>query len=141
MYFVFVQGTWDKKIIECVNNTRKRLASPDSPRPQAKRGRPKVHGVLACYPPVDTEFDEVAHLHNMQALDKELERANSRKDAILPLMRETFSGRRQHILSEDSEVSYTSTIRDYPALALPYVVRSLLTKICVYGICNPKPER
>ena len=38
-------------------------------------------------------------------------------------MRETFAGRRQHILSSDSEITYTSIITDYPALVLPYVVR------------------
>ena len=73
---------------------------------------------------MDASFDEVAHARNLQALDKELDKANARKDVVLPLMRETYTGRRQHILSEDMDISFTSIIGDYPALALPYVVRT-----------------
>ena len=124
-----MQGTWEKKIIERVNNAKKRLASPDFSRPPAKRGRPKLCGVLARYPPLDTDFNEVAHLRSVQALDKELERPNARKDVILPLMRETFQGRRQHIVSEDSEISFTSIIGDYPALAFSYVVRTKISRM------------
>ena len=83
-----------------------------------------MYSVLARYPPLDSEFDEVAHSGSIQALGKELEKPNARKDVILPLMRETFPGRYQHILSESSEISYTSIIEDYPVLV---VVRTVCT--------------
>ena len=114
----------EKKIIDRIHNTRQKRSAPsDSTDPSpAKRGRPKINTVLSQYPPL-RDFDgddDVSTSRNIKALEKELEKENPRKDAVLPLMRQTFPTRRQNILSEAADTN--CLLKEYPALSLPYVV-------------------
>jgi len=84
----WVHGSWTKKLIDRVYNTRKRQASENASdeTPPAKRGRPKLQCVLARYPPIehaDDSNDEVANSRNLDALRKEMERDKPRKEFVL----------------------------------------------------------
>ena len=129
--FVFLfQGSWEKKIIERVSNaSRKRSANQDTPSPKAKRGRPKVN-VLSRYPPLRGTggIDDVAEERNLAALQKEMDRENPRKDIILPLLKETFASRRQHILGDSDDLSVTAILETYKPLSLPFAVSSVLPR-------------
>ena len=54
-----MQGSWEKKIIDRIHNTRKRSAvmSDASEHSPAKRGRPKINTVLSRYPPIRQDLD------------------------------------------------------------------------------------
>ena len=100
--FIF-QGFWEKKLIDRVHNMRssiKHSAGEDVGASPCKRGRPKGSTLLNRYPPVrveDNYADSVATERNMKALKKELERDHPRKDHILPLLKHTYSSRREDI--------------------------------------------
>ena len=104
-----------------VYNTRKRQVSEDE-TPPAKRGRPKVACVLARYPPITYDGnDEIANSRNLEALKKEMERGKPRKEFVLSLMKETFTSRREVILS-DTTTSVATILEKQGALSLPFVV-------------------
>lgn len=131
IFFVFVlQGSWEKKIIERVSNaSRKRSADQETPSPKAKRGRPKLT-VLSRYPPLRGTggIDDIEEERNVAALQKEMDRENPRKDIILPLLKETFTSRRQHILGDSDDLSATTILETYKPLSLPFVVSSVFPR-------------
>lgn len=125
-----MQGSWEK-IIDRIHNTRKRSAvmSDASEHSPAKRGRPKINTVLSRYPPIRQDLDgddEVSISRNIKALEKEMQKQHPRKEAILPLMKQTFPTRRQDVLLPSAEVSFSSLLTEYPALSLPYVVSDIV---------------
>lgn len=133
------KGSWEKKIIDRIHNTRssKRLRDDSDGSPR-KKGRPKGSVLLNRYPPVrvDTEFaDTATDERNKRALQKELERDHPRKEHILSLMRQTYSSRRDDILSDSADVSVVTLLSTHPALSLPYVVR-LPTCVFAFSLCS-----
>ena len=126
MLYLCIQGSWTKKLIDRVYNTRKRQASENAndETPPAKRGRPKLQCVLARYPPIehaDDSNDEVANSRNLDALRKEMERDKPRKEFVLSLMRQTFTTRREDILA-DTNASVSIILEKQSALSLPFAV-------------------
>ena len=76
----------------------------------------------------DDSDDEIATARNMKALEKEFDSGAPRKDAFLSLMKQTFSARRERILSDCSDVSFSSILAEFQAFSLHYVVSSLSTR-------------
>ena len=118
-----------------MHNTRDRKRSglnDTTSTPPAKRGRPKIDTMLSRYPPINPEddVDEVALQRNEQALSKEIERETPRKEVVLPLMKHTFSSRREYILSESSDLTLEELLQKYPALAFPFAVSHLFFNSC-----------
>ena len=64
----------------------------------------------------------------MAALQKEMDRENPRKDIILPLLKETFPSRRQHILGDSDDLSVTTILETYKPLSLPFAVSSMFPR-------------
>lgn len=124
----FVQGSWEKKIVERVHNVRsscarKRLSSQTEFTTSAKRGRPKSSSTVCRYPPLaTTENDEISDDRHHQMLSREMEREKPRKENVLSLMRQTYSTRREYILKESDDVSVSSILEKYKGLTLPYAV-------------------
>lgn len=103
----------------------KRSAGDDAGASPCKRGRPKGSVLLNRYPPVivDGDFaDSATNERNKKALEKELERDHPRKDNVLSLMKQTYSSRREEILTGSVDISVTELLTTYPALCLPYSV-------------------
>ena len=122
--FVF-QGSWEKKMIERVQNvnSRKRNASgPAEGSLTPKRGRPKSSNVR-LYPdiPVINNDDESLESDNI-ALKKELELAKPRKEVVLSLMRKTYTYRREYILATKDRMSMNDLISMYQGYTYCYCV-------------------
>jgi len=105
------QGSWEKRIIERVHNSRKRAASDcddptDTSTPKAKRERPKMQSVLNRYPSLTLHEDPDGT--SQDALDKQLERPTPKKESVLPLQRKTFAVRRRFIVRIGDHVSNLS---------------------------------
>ena len=58
--FIYLQGSWEKKIIDHIHNTKKRVhvRLADDGFPPAKCGRPKLHPTLNRYPPINRSLDD-----------------------------------------------------------------------------------
>ena len=125
---LITKGSWEKRIIDRLHNTRsasKRLCSDSGQSSPCKRGRPKASVIMNRYPPVrvDSDFKDAAtDERNKKTLLKELERENPRKEIVLSLLRQTFSNRREDVLSESADVSVRTILSTHPALTLPYAV-------------------
>lgn len=125
-----LQASWEKKLIEKVHNLRscsknkRPLSETDTDSsPKAKRGRPKVSQVLSRYPPLqDTGDDEVTLMRNNNLIEKELDKERPRKEILLSLVRQTYSARRQKILTESEEATATALLNEFPVLKKIYVV-------------------
>ena len=101
---------------------RKRVNSDSKSTPKAKRGRPRVSLVLARYPPMkDTGDDDIAVQRNNQLLIKELQKDRPRKEVVCSLARQTYSTRRQNILSSE-EATVAHLTQEFPFLKKPYIV-------------------
>lgn len=75
-------------------------------------------------PPIehaDDSNDEVANSRNLDALRKEMERDNPRKEFVLSLMRQTFTTRQEDILA-DTNASVSTILEKQSALSLPFAV-------------------
>ena len=106
-----------------MRSSLKRGVGEDAGTSPCKRGRPKGSTLLNRYPPVRVEdADSVANERNMKALMKESERDHPRKDHILPLLKHTYTSRREDILAESMDVAVTDLLTKYPALCFPYAV-------------------
>ncbi len=120
-------GFLGKKIIERLHNVkasqRKRHLS-DSSTPKAKRGRPKTQSLLLTrYPPLtNMAGDDIVMSRDFDALHKELEKSNPRKEKILSLCRQTFTNRREEILVDSEDVTATSLLQKFKELHKSYVV-------------------
>lgn len=125
----FLQGSWEQKLIDRLYNVEKkraRLAEGENDEsPARKRGRPRKNesGLTSRYPEVNLgETLDMATLQNhMDAVAKELQKTQPRKEVILSLMKSLFPSRRSYILHDASSV--VTTLEIYPALKFPYVVR------------------
>ena len=73
-------------------------------------------------------IDDIEEERNVAALQKEMDRENPRKDIILPLLKETFTSRRQHILGDSDDLSATTILETYKPLSLPFVVSSVFPR-------------
>jgi len=129
MVYFNSQGSWEKRIIERVHNSRKRAASDcddptDTSTPKAKRGRPKMQSVLNRYPPLTLHEDPDGT--SQDALDKQLERPTPKKESVLPLQRKTFAVRRRFILSESGTMSVTSVLQRHKVLSVPFAVSACI---------------
>ena len=141
--FKLLQGSWEKKLIDRVHNTRDRKRSGTNDgltTPPAKRGQPRVLTVLSRYPPLSMEGD-IDVERNEQAISQEIGRETPRKDILLPLLRQTFTSRREYILS-DSDSTIAVILQKYPALAFRSVVSHLLVHDFTWTspfVCTSKP--
>ena len=129
------------KAIDRVHNmpstsARKRVATDEGESSAVKRGRPKGCSLLSRYPPVSEDInDEASSDRNIKALRKEMEREKPRKECVLSLLRQTFSSRREDILSNSSDVSVTTILSEHKALSLLYAVCFLVLYLCVSVRC------
>lgn len=106
-----------------VERGRKRKPIESIDETPKKRGRPKkVINLEGRYPKLQSSTDDGTRQQKEDALNKELEKENPRKEVLLALMKETFHGRRQDILH--SAVSVVSKLGKYSALRMPSVVSS-----------------
>lgn len=126
-----LQGSWEKKLLECVNNKKKipkrKLEKVDgeSCMSPAKRGRPKSDPSLARYPPlVQADEDTVAE----EALKLEVQKERPRKEIIVPLMKKTFPSRRHYILTCAKSVH--EILEMHKELKLPFAVSSKNFFLC-----------
>ena len=113
-------GSWEKKLLESVNNKSKphKRSIDDDAGPPPKRGRPKLNTTLLRYPPVEeTEIDTTS----AEALKCELTKERPRKELVLTLMKKTFPSRRTFILQDAKSV--TEILLKHPELKLSYAVR------------------
>lgn len=79
--------------------------------------------VLARYPPLrDTRDDDVTITRNKNLIEKELGKERPRKEVLLSLVRQTYSSRRQQILTESEETTATALLQEFPVLKKIYVV-------------------
>ena len=102
---------------------KKRATSDCESTPKAKRGRPKISLVLTRYPPIkDTGDDDITVQRNMQLLIKEVQKERPRKEVVLSLARQTYSARRQKILSNSDEIYVSHLLQEYPFLKKTYIV-------------------
>ena len=131
------QGSWEK-IIERVHNVnatmKKRPLHDDGASiPKSKRGRPRQQSlVLTFYPSLrDTADDSVTISQNIEALQKELERDNPRKETVLSLSQQTFTKRREDILVDSGEMNATGLLSEFKELHKSYVVRSSNLRIVI----------
>lgn len=106
-----------------VGKNSKKRGSEGTSAPPAKRGRPAKtdNPVLQRYPPLEVSTDDGKAA---EALGKELEKEKPRKDVVLRLSKDTFTERRQYILS--TQTSVAEIIARYKALSLPYMVSFIL---------------
>ena len=114
-----------------VEKTRKRKASDSvsgNSDQERKRGRPKKSTALGSRYPAMRQVEE-PDTDGEQALKKEMEQEKPRKDVVLSLMKNTFYFRRQYILHKDDSVR--AKLEKYPALRMPYVVRTLFKIACM----------
>ena len=102
-----------------VTKISKKRGSEGTSAPPAKRGRPPKanNPVLQRYPPLEISSDDSGAA---EALSKELEKDKPRRDVVLRCAKDTFTERRQYILT--TETSVADIIARYKALSLPYVV-------------------
>ena len=98
---------------------KKRAASDCESTPKAKRGRLKVSLVLTRYPPGN---DDITVQRNLQLLLKEVQKDRPRKEVVLSLARQTYSARRQNILSSSEEIYVSLLLQEYPFLKKTYIV-------------------
>lgn len=148
-YHVSWQGSWEKRIIERINNQRgqamrKRPRSDDDTSTPAKRGRPKESTLLCRYPALqldDGHSDEVSLSRNQAKLNEEASKTNPSKAAILPLQRMTYVKRREFILSGLDAIGII--LEEHPLLRHPFAVSSYayitglvydIYPTCVHGI-------
>ena len=120
---ICIQGSWEKKIIDRVQNTRKRTAGEPSDGPPSKRGRPKIDKILDRYPPYAPNM-ETGDTDHEQEMKDELA-GGGRKDVIIPHLRASFAARRDFILSAEESNGYDDIIDYYPALKEAYAVSCL----------------
>ena len=94
--------------------------------PKSKRGRPRQQSlVLTFYPSLrDTADDSVTISWNIEALRKELERDNPRKETVLSLSWQIFTKRHEEILVDSGEMNATGLLSEFKELHKSYVVRS-----------------
>lgn len=106
---------------------KKRPSSDEGQGTPVKKGRPKGSSLLNRYPPLpEVNMDAASNERNMNALKKEMDREKPRKDVVLSLLKQTFSTRRDEIVSDCSDVTVTSIISIHKALTLPYAVCKIL---------------
>jgi len=66
-------------------------------------------------------IDEISHSRNKDALEKEMSKEKPRKEAVLRLLRDTYPLHLQYILSDSSDVTF-STILEQQAASIVYMV-------------------
>lgn len=109
--------------LSCSKNKQPLSETDTDSSPKAKHGRPKVTQVLARYPPLrDTRDDDVTITRNMNLIEKELGKERPRKEVLLSLVRQTYSARRQQVLTESEETTATALLHEFPVLKKIYVV-------------------
>lgn len=102
---------------------KKRVISDCEGTHKAKRGRPKLSLALTRYPPLrETGDDEITVQHNNQLLIKEVQKDRPRKKVVCSLARQTYSTRRQKIISTSDEMSISLILQEYPFLKKTYIV-------------------
>ena len=102
---------------------KKRAASDCEGTPKAKRGRPKLSLALTRYPPLrDTGDDDITVQRNLQLLIKEVQKDRPRKEIVCSLARQTYSSRRQKIISTSEEMSISFILQQYPFFKKTYIV-------------------
>ena len=127
LYFICFSGLYrahgKKKLIERVHNVAKAGQKRSSEQSSAvNHGRPKHEDhILARYPPMQYVADDVDE-DKLKALQVELERVKPRRDIIVLLYKDTFTERRQFVLSAQV-ISVDDLIKRYKGFTLPYVVR------------------
>ncbi len=108
-------------------NARKRPPTDESDETPCRKGRPKMSAVLSRYPPIpDVGNDDISHARNIKLLQKEMERDKPRKETVLSLLKQTFTSRREYILSEAEDVTATTILKEHQALSLPYAVGKVI---------------
>lgn len=91
---------------------KKRVISDCEGTHKAKRGRPKLSLALTRYPPLrETGDDEITVQRNNQLLIKEVQKDRPRKEVVCSLARQTYSTRRQKIISTSDEMSISHPSR------------------------------
>ena len=104
-----------------VEKSRKRSASNDDlPPGKRARGRPKKIISLSRYPAIRKDVDTSDDSTQQQAITKELQKQNPRKEILLPLMKETFYSRRKYILECNDSVF--DKLTKFPGLKMPPLV-------------------
>lgn len=125
-YLISLQGSWEKKLIDRINNSekhrkakRKRASSDDDSTPPKKRGRPKKNISDSRYPqPMKTEGGDSRK--SLEALEIEIKKEHPRKEVVLPLMKSCFMERRDFVINDAS--CAVEILQKYPALKLSSVV-------------------
>lgn len=99
----------------------------------AKQGRPKD----AIHQWRIQEMIDITVQSNLQLMNKEMQKDKPRKDVILSLARQTYSSRRQSILSRSNDLSVVLLLQEYCILKKTYVVNAVCIIHCdlVNGLC------
>ena len=135
--FVIWQASWYDKLLERLRNLRKRSNSKlsgadDGAAPAAKKSkRSSKLALLKRYPPRlhdDSIEDEDSVKQHKSAMASEMSKRKPREIVVLPLLRSTYSTRRDYITSDERE-DVTEILEEYPALRLPAAVSFMSIKI------------
>ena len=70
----------------------------------------------------DTGNDDITVQRNLQLLLKEVQKDRPRKEVVLSLAHQTYSARRQNILSSSEEICVSLLLQEYPFLKKTYIV-------------------
>ena len=118
------QASWYDKLLERMRNIRKRSKSTDGSTPKRKIPKSDLKNsshlsLLRRYPPRQHTIsdDETIEKHKV-AMRIEMLKRKPREIVILPLMKQTYSARRDYVISPD-RVSVEEILEEYPALRLP----------------------
>ena len=105
-----------------MEKSRKRQAESNDDEPSTKhpRGRLKKVINLSRYPAIRKDADSDDSSQQYDAIAKELEKPNPRKEILLPLMKATFYSRRKYVL--ESNDSVFNKLSKFPGLKLPSLV-------------------
>ena len=126
MFLLILQASWYEKILERLRNVRKRSKGAGDCPGETKRPKHGSQQLMRRYPPrVHDQVEDTETLkQHLTALDNEMKKVKPREVVVLPLMKDTYSPRRDMITS-DSCSGVDEILKKYPALHLPAAVRIL----------------
>lgn len=120
-----MQASWYEKLLERLRNIRKRSKSDDLPMTKKAKGTSSVKQALIKRYPVrvhdDREEDAESIQQHISAMVSEMSKKKPREHVVLPLLKSTYSTRRNFVTSAD-RADVTEILKEYPALHFPSAV-------------------
>lgn len=120
-----MQASWYEKLLERLRNIRKRSKSDDVPIAKRPKGTSSVKQALMKRYPVrvqdDREEDAESTQQHISHMISEMSKSKPREHVVLPLLKSTYSRRRDFVSSSDT-ADVKAILEEYPALHFPSAV-------------------